>query len=149
MVDPANPIDGDPLVNYNTFTHPLDVDVMVQFMRFTRRWYNTTAMRTLAPVERSPGLEKQSDEELEAHLRGSAENTIGHQSGTTAMMPRELGGVVGSDLRVYGVEGLSVVDASVMPLIPSTNLCATVYAVAEKVSDVLCYRWRRWMMGID
>ena len=47
-------------------------------------------------------------------------------------MPLELGGVVGSDLLVYGVMGLSVVDVSMIPLVPSTNLCATVYAVAEK-----------------
>ena len=132
-VDPTDPIDGDPLVNYNTFSHPLDVDVMIQFARFTRRWYNTTAMIQLGPVENSPGLEVQGYEELEGYFRNSAENSIGHQSGTTAMLPRELGGVVDSGLRVYGVEGLSVVDASVMPLIPSTNLCATVYAVAEKV----------------
>ncbi len=51
------------------------------------------------------------------------------------MMPLELGGVVGRDLLDYGVKGLSVVDANVVPLVPSTNLCATVYAVAEKVRN--------------
>jgi choline dehydrogenase-like flavoprotein len=45
------------------------------------------------------------------------------------MMPRNLGGVV----KIYGVNGLSVVDASIMPVIPSTHLVSTVYAVAEKV----------------
>jgi choline dehydrogenase-like flavoprotein len=50
------------------------------------------------------------------------------------MMPRELGGVVGADLKVWGVNGLIVVDAS-MPLVPGTHLDATVYAVAEKVSS--------------
>ena len=84
-------------------------------------------------MEESPGEKVASDEALERYLRESTGSSIGHESGTCAMMPRELGGVVDAELRVYGVRGLSVVDASVIPLVPSTNLCATVYAVAEKV----------------
>lgn len=44
---------------------------------------------------------------------------------------------MGSDLLVYGVKGVSVVDASLMPLIPATHLQLTVYAVAEKASDII------------
>ena len=50
-----------------------------------------------------------------------------------AMTPQELGGVVGPGLSVHGVKSLSVVDASMIPLVPSTSLCATTYAVAEEV----------------
>jgi choline dehydrogenase len=53
------------------------------------------------------------------------------------MMPRELGGVVGQDLLVYGVTGLSVVDASVMPMLPAAYTQQTVYAVAEKAADLI------------
>ena len=49
------------------------------------------------------------------------------------MMPLDLGGVVDSELRVHGVKRLTIVDSSIIPLIPSTHLCATVYAIAEKV----------------
>jgi Choline dehydrogenase and related flavoproteins len=49
------------------------------------------------------------------------------------MLPRELGGVVDEELRVYGVTGLRVVDASIMPTLPGANTCQTVYAIAEKV----------------
>lgn len=59
--------------------------------------------------------------------------TYSHLCSTCSMMKREYGGVVAPDLLVYGVRGLSVVDASIMPLIPATHTSATVYAVAEKV----------------
>jgi choline dehydrogenase-like flavoprotein len=53
------------------------------------------------------------------------------------MMPRELGGVVDSELKVYGVEGLWVVDASIIPILPAAHTQATVYAVAEWAADVI------------
>lgn len=132
-VDPSDPINGNPRVDYGTLADPVDVDVLIAMMDFTRRWYKTEAMKRLTPVEFAPGADVTSYDALESYVREHAESTIGHQSGTTAMMPLELGGVVGPDLSVYGVKGLSVVDASVIPLVPSTNLCATVYAIAEKV----------------
>ncbi|KAK4692784.1 hypothetical protein P7C71_g4486, partial [Lecanoromycetidae sp. Uapishka_2] len=141
-LDPSNPIDGDPLVDYGTLINPLDVGVMTAMMQFTRKWYRTDAMKRLSPIEHAPGADVTSDEDLEMYIRDHAESTIGHQSGTTAMMPLELGGVVGPDLLVYGVQGLSVVDASMIPLVPSTNLCATVYAVAEKAADLIKKRNR-------
>jgi choline dehydrogenase-like flavoprotein len=53
------------------------------------------------------------------------------------MMPELLGGCVGSDLTVHGTRQLSVVDASIIPLIPATHLQATMYAVAEKAADII------------
>ncbi|KAI1014234.1 hypothetical protein LB504_008747 [Fusarium proliferatum] len=56
-----------------------------------------------------------------------------HPSGTAAMMPIELGGVVDPELMVYGTCNLRIADASIMPLIPSAHLQASVYAIAEKI----------------
>ena len=56
-----------------------------------------------------------------------------HPAGTAAMAPREYGGVVDSDLKVYGTTNLRVVDASIIPLIIGAHLQATTYAIAEKV----------------
>jgi choline dehydrogenase-like flavoprotein len=53
------------------------------------------------------------------------------------MMPRELGGVVDSSLKVYGTSNVRVVDASVMPFQVSGHLTSTIYAIAEKASDMI------------
>ena len=53
------------------------------------------------------------------------------------MMPLALGGVVSDQLLVYGTKGLSIVDASVIPLIPATHLQATMYAISEKAADLI------------
>lgn len=53
------------------------------------------------------------------------------------MAPKSAGGVVDDRLRVYGVEGLRVVDASIMPLMPSSHIVAVVYAIAEKAAAMI------------
>jgi hypothetical protein len=63
--------------------------------------------------------------------------SIFHPAGTCAMMPREKGGVVDSRLRVYGVGGVRVVDASVFPLQPASHIVVSVYSVAEKAADMI------------
>ena len=60
-----------------------------------------------------------------------------HPVGTCAMLPREKRGVVDTNLKVYGTQGLRVVDASVIPLIPRANIQSTVYAVAERAADIV------------
>lgn len=75
----------------------------------------------------------QTVEEIENFIRDDL-NTENHHGCTAAMLPRHLGGVVDPELRVYGVHGLRVIDASIMPMLPAAHLQATVYGIAEKVS---------------
>lgn len=60
-----------------------------------------------------------------------------HPIGTASMMARDLGGVVDPKLKVYGTSNVRVVDASVLPLQVSGHLTATLYALAEKASDII------------
>lgn len=128
---------SEPILDYGTHTNPVDVLVASEALRFSRRFHQMpTMISSFAPVEVVPAPNITTDEDLEFHVRGAASSTTGHLSGTCSMMPREMGGVVSPDLLVYGVTGLSVADASIMPLIPGAHTCASVYAVAEKVREI-------------
>ncbi|GAA6035100.1 hypothetical protein JCM8097_002184 [Rhodosporidiobolus ruineniae] len=84
-----------------------------------------------------PGLENAySDMQIERYIRESAVSTA-HQAGTLAMRPREDQGVVDSQLKVYGVEGLRVVDNSIPPVTIDQHPTATIYALAEKAADLI------------
>jgi choline dehydrogenase-like flavoprotein len=112
--------------------NPLDVAVLTEGVRFARKLADTSAIKELEPVEILPGRNVTSDHDLEKFIRSTA-GTLYHPAGSCKLGAREMGGVVDQSLRVYGVKGLRVVDASVIPLLPASHLMTTVYAIAEKV----------------
>ncbi|KAI4944640.1 hypothetical protein J4E91_008645 [Alternaria rosae] len=132
----ADPASG-PLVDWRTFSNPLDIKVAVQMVRFSRRFNTLSSFSGLGAVELSPGSNVMSDAVIERYLRRTMDPTFVHMAGTSSMLPEELGGVVGTDLKVQRVGKLSVVDASIVPYLPATHLCTTVYAIAEKVADAM------------
>ncbi|KAI5782551.1 hypothetical protein EDC01DRAFT_664109 [Geopyxis carbonaria] len=127
----ASPWDK-PRVDWRSLTHPLDLQILVDAARFVRRYSGAG--------ETWPGAGVQSDADWEKAARERAGPTFAHPSCTTPMGRREEGGVVDSELRVYGVKGLRVVDAGVMPVVPATHLSASVYAVAERAAEVILGR---------
>lgn len=135
LLNPAQKY-AEPILNYYSFANPVDVSNTMSSVKFSRR-FNTeseTMIRTFNATELVPGPAASSDAELETYVRNSTTASTAHISGTCALTPRKLGGVVGVDLLVFGVTGLSVADASIIPLIPAAHTCSTVYAIAEKVS---------------
>jgi choline dehydrogenase len=126
-----------PVIDFGALIEPTDLEILVAALRALRTFIATPAMQELKVTELSPGANLTTDQQLRDALRKLIQPTYSHPCCTCAMMPRDLGGVVGPDLTVYGIEGLSIVDASIMPLIPAAHLSATVYAVAEKVSYIL------------
>ncbi|KAE9369971.1 GMC oxidoreductase [Stipitochalara longipes BDJ] len=133
----THPDDTEPIVDYRTLSNPIDIDLIVEMIRFTRRYHFNTSLSAYGPSEISPGSAVVSDEGLAESVRNGITPTEYHPSGTCAMLPLELGGVVDETLRVYGIDGLRVVDASVMPTLPGANTCQTVYAIAEKAADII------------
>ncbi len=134
-IDLRDPSGREPLVDYRALSNPIDTVIMTDILRFTRRYHlNNPAMAALNPAEASPGSRISTDAQFADYLSQTLSPTEYHPAGTAAMMPRELGGVVDEELKVYGVQGLRVVDASMIPTLPGANTCQTVYAVAEKVS---------------
>ncbi|KAK4663190.1 hypothetical protein QC763_606430 [Podospora pseudopauciseta] len=116
----------------------LDLEIMLHGAKFAQKICSTKPLKNVIPGPASPSSAVVSDEDLRGWI---VENTITdwHPTGTCAMGGRvgQAGGVVDERLRVYGVKGLRVIDASVMPLHISAHLQATVYAIGEKGADMI------------
>jgi choline dehydrogenase len=125
--DPAAP----PSIRYNYLATENDRRVMVEGMKFIRKICNTPPMRDYVAAEFMPGDKVQSDEEWLAYCREMGE-TVFHPTSTCS-----IGAVVDEQLKVKGTQNLRVVDASVIPAVPSGNINAAVIAVAEKGADLV------------
>ncbi len=107
-----------------------------------RRLAATDALQDVITSEILPGAACASDEDLMADFRARAD-TIFHPVGTCAMGPTPATAVVDARLRVHGVKGLRVVDASVFPSITSANTQAPTIMVAEKAAEMMAEELRR------
>jgi len=103
-------------------------------VRLTREIVNQPAFDKYRGNEIAPGGWLESDDEIDAAVRRGVESAY-HPCGSCKMGSGDRLDVVDSDLRVYGVEGLRVVDASIMPRITNGNLNAPTIMIAEKAAD--------------
>ncbi|MBA9007702.1 GMC family oxidoreductase [Thermomonospora cellulosilytica] len=124
-----------PLIDPAYMTEKADVDIMVAGLRQARQIAATGPLARMVQGERSPGEQVDGDEELREWVRREAV-TVYHPTSTCAMGGGE-GSVVDPELRVRGVEGLRVVDASVMPAVPRGNTNAPTIAIAERAADLI------------
>jgi len=130
---------AEPVIDYFANFNPVDTDIAVAMLRYYRKYMSAPSHQVLGPEEVAPGLQVDTDEELADYVASSMGVSAGHSCCTAALGPKDLGGVVDSDLTVHGVTGLSVSDISAIPLIPATHTCATVYALSEKVRSIHAY----------
>ena len=130
--DPGAP--PEMLGNYLDTEH--DRALMLQGFRLIRRIAATPALRAVTDHEMQPGPDIESDEDALAHIREDCW-TVFHQCGTARMGRDAAQSVVDARLRVHGVEGLRVADASIFPTIPSGNTNAPAIMVGEKAADII------------
>ncbi|MEM6536054.1 MAG: GMC oxidoreductase, partial [Pseudomonadota bacterium] len=129
--------DSHPSITPNYLTDPLDQQTAVAGLRWARKFAEQPVLSQFIEHELEPGEALQSDEDLLAYAKETG-GTIYHPVGTCKMAPEgDTQGVVDSHLKVRGVEGLRVVDASVMPRLVSGNTNAPTIAIAEKASDLI------------
>ncbi len=130
----ADPL-AKPRIQFNCLAEPADRDTLRRGLRAARRIYATAPQADLIDREITPGAQISSDAELDAYIRATASVTQ-HPVGTCSMAPGA-GQVIDSHLRVRGVEGLRVADASVMPTVPGGNTYAAVLMIAERAADLI------------
>jgi choline dehydrogenase-like flavoprotein len=134
--DPRDP----PRINFRYFDEGSDreeedLNAVVDGVKFIRSISSNLRKEGLIAEEHLPGDRAQNDEQLRDFVRY---NAWGHHASCTCPIgPREKGGVLSSDFRVHGIQGLRVVDASVFPRIPGYFIVSAVYMIGEKAADVI------------
>ncbi|KAH6674843.1 choline dehydrogenase-like protein [Halenospora varia] len=133
---------ANPLIDYRSLSDPIDLETTLLLLLKARSLFSQPSMTILGPTEVTPGSNITDLDALRTVLKNSMIGpSNAHQCCTLAMADRELGGVVDSELRVYGVKGLSVVDVSRFTMQLGTAPSATVYAAAEKAAEIIKGRW--------
>jgi choline dehydrogenase len=129
--DPA----ASPAIQPNYLSTQNDKDTLIAGLRIARGLFQTRAMRRYVGEEFLPGAATDSDEDWLEHIRNTAGTTY-HPTSTCMMGPREKA-VVDTALRVHGIDGLRVIDASIMPTVVSGNTNAATIMIAEKGADMI------------
>jgi len=124
-----------PAIHANYLSTPTDQQTAVDSLKFTRRLVETSALKPNIVREHLPGPNVQTDAQLLDSARNIAQ-TIYHPTSTCRMGSDDMA-VVDERLRVHGISGLRIVDASVMPAIVSGNTNAPTIMIAEKASDMI------------
>jgi choline dehydrogenase len=125
-----------PRIVPNSLSTDHDVHEMLEGARLLRRLAATSSLSAIIVDEITPGVGLQSDEALVDDIRRRCSSVV-HPVATCRMGPDAKSDVVDSELRVHGVGGLRVIDASIFPSLTSGNTNAPTIMVAEKGSDIV------------
>jgi choline dehydrogenase len=129
--DPRRP----PAINFNFLSAPVDGELTVRAIRIARSIMTAPAMAPLRLTEVGPGPERQSDDEILDWVRKVGETTY-HPVGTCKMGSDPMA-VVDAELKVRGIGGLRIADASIMPTLTSGNTNAPAIMIGEKAADMV------------
>jgi choline dehydrogenase len=128
---------GDaPIIQPNYLDHETDRQVTVAGLRLDRQIMQSPELAHYYEHEVVPGSDLQTDDELLDFARRYG-TTVFHLVGTCRMGAADRDNVVSDELKVHGIEGLRVIDASVMPTMPSANTNAATMMIAEKGADLI------------
>lgn len=130
----ADPLTA-PRIDANYLSDERDLEALVRGLKHARAVLAQPAFAAHRGAEMEPGAEVQDDEQIRAYIRAKAE-TVYHPVGT-CRMGRDAMAVVDPRLRVHGIEGLRVVDASVMPTLIGGNTNAPTTMIAERAADLI------------
>jgi choline dehydrogenase len=132
--------DAPPRITFNYMATEKDWEDFRTCIRLTRELFNQPAFAPYAGAELAPGDDRQSDEALDDYVREHVESAY-HPCGTCKMGAKDdPEAVVDPECRVIGVEGLRVVDSSIMPRITNGNLNAPSIMIGEKGADMILGR---------
>lgn len=127
----------DPVIQPNYLQHPRDQQVLVDGIRLARRLLQTPELAQFVASETLPGPATVSDADLLDFARRYGVSSY-HPNGTAHMGPAsDPTAVVDDQLRVHGLEALRIADSSVIPSIPSANICAATMMIGEKAADMI------------
>jgi choline dehydrogenase-like flavoprotein len=129
--DPRRP----PAINFNFLSAPPDAELTVAAIRIARAIMTAPAMATLQLTEAAPGTDRTTDDEIIDWVKQTAETTY-HPVGTCKMGSDPMA-VVDAQLRVHGIRGLRVADASIMPTLTSGNTNAPSIMIGERAADMV------------
>ncbi|KAI0888710.1 GMC oxidoreductase [Annulohypoxylon maeteangense] len=130
--------ENQPIIDPRFCSHSIDCKLLLLALGFNDQLIQTSPMAALIPVA-PPGFgiaDARNQTMVDEAMRSIITSGF-HLSGTTSMLPIDLGGVVDSSLTVYGTRNLRVVDAGIIPLLPAAHIQAALYAIAEKAADII------------
>jgi len=124
-----------PAIQFNFLSAPIDAEITARAVRIARKVMTAPALARFQVTELAPGVERTKDDEILDWVRQAAETTY-HPVGT-CRMGQDAMAVVDAELRVHGVAGLRVADASIMPTLTSGNTNAPAIMIGEKAADMI------------
>ncbi|KAF2170222.1 GMC oxidoreductase [Zasmidium cellare ATCC 36951] len=133
-----------PIVEPSYFHHPLDLEFQTRVNQQSREVFETAPLSNYVVDEITPGKTlvpaNATSKDWENWVKKSF-TSVWHYIGTLSMMKEELGGVVDSRLKVYGLQNVRAIDASVVPIQLSAHLSSSLYGVAEKAAEMIQSDW--------